>query len=515
MAALFQRDDPILLFRLRPDPRAGDRRYLLWPAWAWRVVAPEVRDRQLNVLQKAVLSLSQAGVVTAERVSRTLCLELDLAAFIASELLQHKWTDSKGQITPEGRQVLEEETLQSRKMVTGFVFQDPWSHELWPRFVENLEYARTTPGKKGFPELILGSTGDPKPPLPAYMHLPVDVNPASIPDAQDIIEVARRHQRALRHQDRSVDADEEDSSTFEPNPVDIDRVSLIEERPLRVFLSTHFYLPRDSEKSVDWQVCDPFGLGSSPLLRRAITRQMERSPLLRERVEGLLSDALKESLGEVRAWMERLQSKAELALEGRLTSEVRRLPYHEQLLELMLAYVEAEELGEDKAASKFPAVLLAARKVIEALFAQLIEEHPGVGLTRRLSHEPAHCASVYDSTAKELGFQTPLPRALANVRRTDIEAIVRRRDFWRLRAMIVANLLAARDDPRHPLRKVARLEQRLFAELDDIATVLGSQMHHGSKRLGGKAVQDTVHQIYRVVGLISGLDDGSRNPPLR
>ncbi|HYI02091.1 MAG TPA: hypothetical protein VD972_39475, partial [Hyalangium sp.] len=116
---------------------------------------------------------------------------------------------------------------------------------------------------------------------------------------------------------------------------------------------------------------------------------------------------------------------------------------------------------------------------------------------------------------KELGFQTPLPRALANVRRSDIDAIVGRKDFWRLRAMIVANLLAARDDSRHPLRNVARLEQRLFAELDDIATVLGSQMHHGSKRLGGKAVQDTVHRIYRVVGLISGLDDGSRNPPLR
>jgi hypothetical protein len=514
MASSFQPEDPILYFRLSPDPKAGKRTYLLWPAWAWRVVAPAVRERQLNVLQKAVLGLSQAGVVSAEAVSRKLGLELDLAAFIASELRQRGWTDSWGRLTDKGRELLEEETLQAQQMVTGFVFQDPWNQELWPRFVERLNYAEREVGKNGFPRLVMGTTGDPKP-KSAFMHLPLGAVSPSQPDVRNILDVTRRHRQALRGAGRSPGVEDEDGGTFEPNPIDFDRVALVDERPQRVFLATYFYLPKDADQAGDWQVCDPFGMGSSTLLRRAMERQMEHSPELHARVEELLGSALREDIGGVRAWKERLQGKAELIMDRQLTPAIRQLPYHKDILELTLAYVEVEELGEGCSAPTLRAVLLAARRLLEALLAHLLGAHRPVDITRRLAREQEYCTSVYTSTAKELGFETPLPPSLANVKREHVHAVVKRAEAWRLRPLIIANLLAARDDSQHPLRKVARHEQRLLAELDIITAAASSEMHPGSRGIRVKDVQDTVHRVYRVVGLLSGLDDGSRNPPLR
>jgi hypothetical protein len=49
-------------FGLNPRPYADpkelrQRRYLLWPVFAWRVVAPEPRERRLSLLEKHVLGL--------------------------------------------------------------------------------------------------------------------------------------------------------------------------------------------------------------------------------------------------------------------------------------------------------------------------------------------------------------------------------------------------------------------------------------------------------------------------
>ncbi len=56
MAALFQLDSSVLYFgpRLPSGVRYSQRKFLLWPALMYRVVAPEVRPRLVNILQKAV-----------------------------------------------------------------------------------------------------------------------------------------------------------------------------------------------------------------------------------------------------------------------------------------------------------------------------------------------------------------------------------------------------------------------------------------------------------------------------
>ncbi|KFA90323.1 hypothetical protein Q664_29365 [Archangium violaceum Cb vi76] len=510
----FQREDTVLYFRPRAHARWRERRYVLWPAWAYRVVAPEVRERQLNVLQKAVLGMFRAGVTTPEGISTRLHLHADLMAFIAGEILEKGLIDHQGLPTKLGLEVLEQETLQSRRVVAGYVFQDPWTGELWPRFVERLQYAETEMKPNGYPNLVLGTTGKPEP-RPAYLHRPERASTQATPDATDILEVTRRHGRALRHSDPSMEEEEEDGGTFELGTIDIERVSLIEDRPQPVYLATYLYLPEDADTAGDWHVCDPFGLGASTFLRRAIVRQMEQEPTLSKLVDQLLGRALGEGMEGVRAWMEQLRGKAELGVEQRLTSEIRRLPYYAHVLEMELAYLEVEHLGTGSSNPKLRGVLLTARRVTEALFAHLLGAHRSPDILRRISREPEHSASIYTSTAAALGLEVPLPQPLANVKRSQVESVLKHPDGWRLRPMIVATLLTARDDNRHPLREAARREPRLLNELELIASIAGRELHGGDGALSMTAVQETVNRVYHVVGLFSGLANGTRNPPLR
>jgi hypothetical protein len=509
MALSFQREDVVLHFKPRAHVYWQERRYLLWPAWAYRVVAPEVRERQLNVLQKAVLGLCRAGVSTPEGMGAKLHLHPNLMAFIAGELQEQRLLDHRGLPTERGLEVLEEETLKSRRFVVGYVFQDPWSGELWPRFVERLQQVETQLKPNGYPELLLGTTGKPDPIKP-YMHLPGRVLSPITPEAADILDVTRRHGRALRHSD-PMPEQEEEGSAFELGSIDIDRVSLIEEQPQPVFLTTYLYVPEDAGSAGDWYVCDPFGLGASSFLRRSIERQMEQAPSLRDQVDQLLGRALGERANEIKAWMEQLRAKAELAVEQRLTFQVRRLPYYSHLLEMEQAYHEVEQLGAESSNPKLRGALLAARRVTEALVGQLLRVHRSPGILLRLSREPEHSGRVYAATAAALGLETPIPEALANVKRSLVEGVLKYPDSWRLRPMIVAALLSARDDGQHPFREAARREPRLLHELEAVASTAGPELHGGDGAPSMTAVQQTVSRVYRVVELLSGLAEGARH----
>ncbi|MBP8197905.1 MAG: hypothetical protein KAX64_05030, partial [Chromatiaceae bacterium] len=69
----------------KPGPR-NDRGYLLWPAWAHRVMAPEVRERLLNPLALAVLGLLAASRLTAKEVANHLAIHQELAAYVVADL---------------------------------------------------------------------------------------------------------------------------------------------------------------------------------------------------------------------------------------------------------------------------------------------------------------------------------------------------------------------------------------------------------------------------------------------
>ncbi|MEZ4302312.1 MAG: hypothetical protein R3B70_45715 [Polyangiaceae bacterium] len=176
MVSSFPRDAAVLDLGPHAPVRHGDRHYLLWPAWAYRVVAPEVKSRQLNVLQKAALGLCRAGVGTAERIAEKLCLHVDLAAQICLELQGKALIDGRSLPTQEGLIVLQEETLSEHRLVTGHVFQDPWRGDQLARASSPGSTIRPWRRPGEILEADLGTTGSPR--RAAHVHYPQAPSPA-------------------------------------------------------------------------------------------------------------------------------------------------------------------------------------------------------------------------------------------------------------------------------------------------------------------------------------------------
>ena len=513
MALLFRREAPVLHFgpRLPKDMRWSQRRFVLWPALMYRVVAPEVRDRQLNVLQKAVLGMCRAGVTTVDRIGERLHIHPDLAEVIALELHRRGLLGTNGLPTERGRQIFEEETLEANRLVTGHVFQDPWSGDLWPRFIEKLDYVELQQNpNSGFPDLILGSTGKPRRER-AFMVLPGDLALPPAPGASEIVRATRRHRSALRRSESYEIADEDDTFTH-AGSLALDRVSLVDDRPTPVFVTSFIYLPEAGDLAGEWHASDPFGLGVSPTLRRALDRELRSSTGLRAVLENMIGQSLDKQIETQQRWASEIRAMAIYNVDKALSVSARDLPQYEGLVALEYAHVEAELLGESCPEHKLRDLLGAARRALEGTFNAIFIRHPPNQVWRRVYNgrrpveDDVYCQGVYEASAKAVGLRIPLPQALARMKPNHVKAACHPDGGWRLRGAIVAAVLAARDDTRHPLRRAATKEPALLELLDRVATKAGDAVHGGAERHSLPSVLPVVADVYRAVGLLSGLD---------
>ena len=195
---------------------------------------------QINILQKAVLGMCRAGVTSPVRVGEKLRIHPDLAELIMKELLQRALIKPDGLPTAAGNEVFEDEALDMRPPVTGHVFQDPWSGELWPRFVQRLDYVELDRRDNGFPDLILGTKGKPRRER-AFMCRPVENAVPPCPDVRQILRATHRHKSALRNSE-SFEVPEDDEQMSLDVGTALQRISLVDDAPTPVFLTTFIYL---------------------------------------------------------------------------------------------------------------------------------------------------------------------------------------------------------------------------------------------------------------------------------
>jgi hypothetical protein len=510
MASTFRRDASVLYFgpRLPKGMRWSQRRFVLWPALMYRVVAPEVRERQVNVIQKAVLGMCRAGTTSAQRIGDRLRIHPDLAALVYVELQERGLLDRDGLPTQKGRDLFEEETLESHKLVTGHVFQDPWSGDLWPRFVERLDYVELQPNPSGFPDLVLGSKGKPRRER-AFMCLPVEMAFPPAPQPSEVLRATRRHRAALRGAD-SIEAVDGDDFRPRGGDVPIERVSLVDDYPTPVFVTTFLYLPEAGDIAGEWHVCDPFGLGASPALRRGLSREMQSSTSLRGVLESMIGRSLDAQIDEQRRWAAEVRAQATLNVERVLSVNARSLRQYRDLVDLESAHVEASLLGDACSEQKLRDLLGGARRVLETTFRAIADQFPPRDVWKRVYaqgkpvEDRDYFARVYETSAQTAGFRVPLPGALAAVRPNQVKAACYR-DGWRLRGAIVAAVLAARDNLSHPLRRAAAEEPDLLMHLDAVAAAAGEAVHAGDTALTLDLVQPLIASVHRAVGLLSGL----------
>jgi hypothetical protein len=483
--------------------RWTQRRLLLWPALAWRVVVPEEPERGLNPVQRAVLRLHQAGQRRYDEIGQSLALDRELVAFVAAELHDQELLDERGESTAKGHSTLEEAEPTLGEMQVGWVFQDASSERLMPRFVTELSVAQVEPDPEGRPRVTMGSKGRPFTER-AFVLRPSREIAEVAPSPAEILDAARRHRRHVRRAKRA---------RLEPGidaPGAVDRVSLIDPWPERVHLLTFAYVPEEPDEEEPWFVAEPFGFGASPELR-------ERLEQLRSRATGGLRVALDSITGQAREqhrrqWMEMnnlLRTEARTRVErvlprGRLADDE---PIRERLEKAWVDILRLEESEQARGrvrSTDVDAAYLHLRQAIEAGLVLLVTGHPPGDAWRKVDglagpdvgNTIERCAAAVGFTAEHL----PRPVRRAGVR--VLRSVCVYESGGRVRPTLAALILAAADLQDHPLREIAREAPRWLLDCNLVASAAGGEVHGDDVRRGLPELQRDAERTAAVLRVL-------------
>lgn len=508
----FKKETPILYFDPRSSTYWSKRQYILLPTWCYRVVAPQVHQRRVNILEKAVLGMCRAGAFSAVEIGKKLDIGSDLAALIIKQLSDQGFLNNQGLLTERGLYILEQETLVIQDMVAGFIFQYPWTGELLPRFVERQEYIEVKFNNNGYPDLVIGTTGKPDY-RRAYMPLPVEDIVKTQPSPQEILQAVRKHGKALRYRGYSEEAEDDEKIWTVDQVPDIKRISFVEEYPTPVWLATFVYLPENSFSATNWNVCDPFGLGDSPWLRRKLEIQINKNSTFQGLQKLILEmiDKHKDEGGVDSRFTDFIQlanEEAVMIVEDKLTLDIRRWDsVFNNLVALERTYIEAKELaGLKNFQDKLDDVIVKAQKAVESLLLAVRQIHPTNNSWKVLSlHDREHNRSLLNGVANKLGFTTPLPNSLVDVKQGKVKSAA---DYGEasLRSHVLAAFLTARHDSKHPLQLVAQKVPDMLIRLDELAELRDKSSHSSNQQLALPEVSQQISTIYEFVASILGIN---------
>lgn len=471
MAASFPADARILRFNPRlPQGHAGARRDLLWPVWAYRVVVPVAsQPERMDLLQRAVFGLMLDGLVQPEEIADRLQLHPDLVRVIQKYLRDRSMVGDHGIVKKDAERRYRDARFQlgeqADRFTTGYVFQDPFSGLLLPRMVQTLETPEVLPAEDGFPQLRLGEHL-----VRPFVEFPPVERPP-VPSPADVLGAAEAFARAQRTVRTDPSPDDEEEPGRSPRFLQrMQRVNFIEEQPELMFLSTFVF----GDGPAAWEVADPFGLPTSPLTALAHQR-LRRSKGLAQLVERL-GVVMSEEPGTPGDSTVRALS----ALEQRLGPVLENHPLLQPLIDAELNHQDFLAAPADQQPRKARASLQGTRLLLEHLFRELRARFSTAQVDRQLVDGDRHYnLQRLDHAAASLGFETPLPPTLTSVRVNDVYWMANRDQSGKLRPLLAAILLSAREHPAHPLRTAAPQEPRLLQQLDEALGWCGEAAHAG------------------------------------
>ncbi len=487
----FSRDAPVLWFRPRPHANPGPRNqrlWLVWPAWAWRVAIPSRPTHGLNLFQRTVLALARAGIHSTETLGTRMGVHPDLAHLVALELLHMGLLGQDGRPTAGGVRKLEEAEHQAPP-TAAWVFQDPFSGELWPRAEERLYYAEREISAEGRTSLLFGDS-DRKWKQRVLTVKPEKVAYPLAPEPGSVIQAARSHRRARRRLAREEDLElfsADDGDSWESEAVSTSGVSFVEDRPQPVWLSAFCYFPRGSDGDNHWYATDPFGLGASQRLRAAIERRRGVFPPLRNALARFLGARVQEDDGVAR-------ELAELEVERRYGVGFRSHLAFDALVDVHATILGADRLTTMAGRGAYGAL----RRALEEVFLELGRGAPWRDITARDREfnrkHLNHCAA-------EVGLE-PLPWPVLKVHRGQVRAAAQ--GGGGLRPRLAAAVMRAAREEEHPLRSAASTMPGVIAEVDRLADAAGHAVHDARYSLNAAALDgdiEALHMILKSLGL--------------
>ena len=481
----------------------NDRVWLGWPAWAFRVVAPEFQSTRLNALQKAVLSVLRASRLTATELGERLGIHRELAAFVVADLQGQQRVDEDGKVTQNGIELLEDEAVESAKLVPAWMFRDALRGQLLPFAAPALEYARTVSNESGFPMLDLGSTGSPWQQRVWRLRAPPEAFPET-PAAAEILNAARRSQQSQRLWQQVGVHEDDDLDEPRVETVQLDRLTSIEPEPQPVYLVTYLYTPRGNDVDGDWYACEFFGRGHDRSLRQCVIDAAKSDKKLAEQLDRrLFAFTRHRNLTGFQAAVRQRDQRAGRLLARVLTIDIENhSAVAKPVRELLDAYLEWHDAREAGSSRLRRNVLMECRRMLEVLFEDLAQRFPLDGVADLLSQQDqALNKTALGAAAKGLGLSS-LPAPLGRVRRGQVRAVSEYSDNWRLRPLVAATLLRARGDATHALALAAKSTPDILERVERVAEHGGRAAHRSDRSADRAPVQQIVQDTLNIAGLL-------------
>jgi hypothetical protein len=480
----------------------GRYQWLLWPAWQFRVHAPVVTHSQMDVFQRAMLRLCRAGIRRPDQLGERLCLEPELCEYVLGQLQHYGYLTEAYELTRSGIDALSSGELDPLDSVVLYVFQDPFTRQLWPSATDRL-YPGEMVWRRGRPMLVRGDAGN----QVEYgcVAVPPPAAQPRQPEATDILQTVRRFKLPDR------DAQDLDAP---PGERAIRRTSLVDNQPEPVWLATYLFGDwRTNDKSFPWQARDPLGPNASTMLRRLVMARSEEDETLRSVIDRLVGRREAARIEAAR------QTKAEVSrdaadwLDRKLTLRIRE---HEEIYKLLVDMETNYRLGKDGlGGAEFENVARDALRAFEVVFRALLRQYPpaaadvaSLGPSRQVGRHRTNrevqqrlVRQLVLNQAEVLGIRTA-ELAQLTTRLDPLYQAARNPSKAAFQPSLPVLVLATRNRPHHPLARAARHRPDLINTLITTAHLRNPTAHERIKDLAQDEVEWVREAILSLLPLL-------------
>ena len=463
MPPVFDRTTPIVDFGATSSPfKREARRWLVWPALAYKVLLPSRGNPPFNVFQRAALDMCRAGVRDAEEISRRLALPLDLIGFVIEQLLSIGMLDEARVPTHRALRLMNEDDEPSEVEDAGYVFVDGVDGKrVWPRVHRGSLPIVDAEFEQSKAKFQRGTPGNPEPVF-ANVVWPGTGSRSFAPSAYEAQKAARHHARRVRAYRREVSrrGDEEDVL----DGLKSGGLRVVDVEPEPIFVASYVFLPKDARQR-SWLVTDPLGLGVSDVLRPGVTKlAKEGKHGLAELLEKVAGQAWHIDEGDLALYLAEATKAATERVQRRLGDAATLLPA-DVLARLADADVRLEGAQTAKPIEDFLGNAYAA---LESVFGWMVSLYPDPSLLSALSHNAPENAPLLRRVAEQVGFAgSPRTLPLLSVTRGVVKGAICFGNKT-LPGRLAAALLAAQRNGDHPLATLGAREPdalEFFAEI--------------------------------------------------
>jgi hypothetical protein len=378
--------------------------WVLYPFLMWKVLIPKATKRKLDMFEEYILRLCAAGIRSAKDIGQCLELHPDLIAYIILRLQEKDFLDDNDETTVQGKRLLTEQSVEDQELEPCYVFAEPSSHHLWPYIHRGLlPVVEAEPRGKRW-TIQHGSQGEPKRSSAWQLDI-IYAEQKFTPSPASVLEAGRKHRariKMINRQVRSADQAEEDTDEAAvATPKIADRVFITSEEPDIVYWSAFIHIPEGVDGQRGWQVCDPFGLGSSVELRRHVAKRIEKDGDFRKYVQAKYDLALSLNEADVGAFAEELNAEAGRIVLSQTGPNIRK---HGDLFSLL---IQMQSIICEKGDRQ--SVVRRAHECLEEMMAVHIALDQTFTSDSRvdemLANDPEDNAGTLLEIAEHLGFQ--------------------------------------------------------------------------------------------------------------